>query len=245
MPWNLLLENGDALLLENGDNLLLEAAPRMPKLILFDDVQLRPAQPHEETTPLFDAKLVDDLDSPLAIDVLEAMTLQVFVEGSETSRRPAQDVLNANDVTITYGLVETTLVWLVQVTDTAMEDLTTTSTKHIALFEYAWDSEASGSLTDPIATTSGDATVTITVVGHGLTGDNNHIFLIEPVEVGGLCLNGSQKVTEIVDLDTLKIEARKVATGTATGGGSFDYLLNSKTLKYEHSMTIKRVEPVC
>jgi hypothetical protein len=245
MPWNLLLENGDALLLENGFNLLLEEAPEMPNLILFEDEEFRPSPVDEETTPFYTANLVDENGVKLVTGILESFMIRVYVSGTEFELRPNQDALNANDVSITYGSTATVLEWLVQVGDTRLSLLTATKEKHIALFEYAWDSGSRGSVVDALDTTDTDETVNINIVAHGLTGDDNHIFLIDPDVVGGLCLGGSHYITEITDADNIRIEARTAATSTVSGGGTFDYLLNSKALKKEVTFSCKRVEPLC
>jgi len=237
MTWNILLES--------GDNLLLEAAPDMPKLIVFENEEFRPTPASEETTPLYTAELVDEDGDKLETGILEAFMLRVFVASTELELRPFQSVLNENDVTITYGSAATTLEWLVQVGDTRLGDLTQTKEKHVALFEWGWDSGSNEIVTDAIDTTSGDETVNINIPSHGLTGTDNHIFLIEPDDVGGLCLGGSQRVSNIVDSDNVEIEARTAATATVSGGGTFTILLNSKILKHEVTFSVKRAEPTC
>jgi hypothetical protein len=243
MTWNILLESGDALLLENGDNLLLESAPSMPNLILFTEESFRPTPPKEETTPFYIAKLEDENGAKLETGILEAFLLRVYVEATEFELRPNQDALNANDVSIAYGAASTDLEWLVQVGDTRLESLLLAKEKHTALFEYSWDAGSTGEITDALDTTLDDETVNINIPTHGLTGTDNHIFLVEPDEVGGLCLGGSHYISEITDSDNIKIEARKVATGTASGGGTFTYYLNSKVLKHKVSFTVGRAEP--
>lgn len=246
MSFNLLLEDGNALLLELGDNLLLEASPKMPNLILFDAEDFRPSPAGEETTPFYTANLIDEDDAIVAVDIIEAMMLRVYVDNdAETILRDNQDVLNVNDVWITYGLTATVLEWLVQVGDTRLSDITETKEKHVALFEYAWDSASSESITAGIDTTESDATVNINIVAHGMTGDDNHIFIDDPDEVGGLCLGGSHFVTNIVDVDNIEIEARKVATSTASGGGTVTIWINPKILKHEVKFIVNRAEPSC
>lgn len=245
MSFNLLLETGDALLLETGDNLLLESSPDViPMLILFKSAKLNPSPPDEETTPLYTAKLVDEDGLPVEDGVLEAFLLQVFDETTETVLRATQDVLNTNDVTLTFG-TETEFQWAVQVGDTRLVDLTKKTGKHVGLFEYAWASDYTGTATDPFGTTSGSDVVTVNLPSHGLTGEDNHLFFVDAEDVGGVCFNGSQVVTSIVDADNLTITARTEATATASGGGALSYLVNSKVLKHVARFTVNRREPIC
>lgn len=244
MAWNLLLEDGFELLLEDGFNLLLEEGPDVvPNLILFKSAKLNPAQPDEETTPLYTAKLVDEDGLPVEDGVLEAMLLEVFDDATETALRENEDVLQTNDVTIAFGAT-TDFQWLVQVDDTRLLDLTTTAGKITALFEYAWDTDYSGVATDPFATVEDSTEVTVTLPSHGLSGTGNHLFFIGAEDVGGVSFGGSQIVTSIVDPDTITITARSAATATASGGGSLSYLVNSKVLKHVVKYTVRRQEPV-
>jgi hypothetical protein len=245
MTFHLLLEDGGGLLLETGDNLLLEAGPDvMPKLILFKTEKLRPSPPDEETTPLYTAKLVDENGLPVEDGVLDAVLLQVFDEATEEMLRETESVLNTNDVTITFGAT-TDFEWLVQVGDTRLLDLTKTSGKTTALFEYAWDSEYTGVATDPFDTVADSTEVTVTLPSHGMTGEGNHLFFIGASDVGGVCLHGSHPVTSIVDGNTVTVTARAAATSTANGGGSISYLVNSFVLKHVVRFTVKRREPLC
>ena len=246
MSFNLLLETGDALLLETGgfDNLLLETSPDIPMLILFKTTKLNPDPPDEETTPLFTAKLVDEDGDPVQSGVLEAFLLQVFDESTETVLRAMQDVLNTNDVSIAYGTT-TDFQWNVQVGDTRLVDLTKKTGKHVALFEYAWSSEYSGTATDPFTTVSGSPTVAVNLPSHGLTGDDNHLFFVDAENVGGLCFQGSQAVASIVDGNNITITGRANATSSASGGGSLTYFANSQVLKHVVRFTVKRREPIC
>jgi hypothetical protein len=85
-------------------------------------------------------------------------------------------------------------------------------------------------LTNPFATTSGLATVTVTDSGHGaITGD--YVSFTGASTVGGLNLNFEYEIT-YVDSNTYTITAASNASSTATGGGSSviaQYQLNNGT----------------
>lgn len=92
------------------------------------------------TTPFYTATLVDQaaVAVPLADISILTLTLQV-VGGPQdgTFIRTAQNVLNANNVTVhaTSGL----LTWTIQVTDLAIADATLhvgKKERHVALFEW-------------------------------------------------------------------------------------------------------------
>jgi hypothetical protein len=87
--------------------------------------------------------------------------------------------------------------------------------------------EATGSLTDPFATTDGSAIVVVTDASNGrVVGDE--VIFDDATAVGGITIDGSYVIQEIVDQDTYTIEHTAPATSTvASGGGtvSFEYLL--------------------
>jgi hypothetical protein len=84
------------------------------------------------------------------------------------------------------------------------------------------------SLVDPLTTSSGSSEVSINDTLHSaLVGD----FINFPADVtyNGITFSGEYEVTEVTDADNYVIDAGTNATGTGTGGGSFDieYLLES------------------
>lgn len=102
----------------------------------------------EQTTPTYTATLTDDAGTPLSALNIDTLTLTLYVIQSDGSiayvnSRNAQDVLNANNVTI-YNTLQTradgttyNLLWNVQVADTTLvEDLP--FERHIALWEWSW-----------------------------------------------------------------------------------------------------------
>lgn len=72
---------------------------------------------------------------------------------------------------------------------------------------------------DPLSVTNGDATVTVTMAGHGLA-DGDLITITGAAAVGGITPNRASTAVAVVDADTFTYEFTSNASGTATGGGS-------------------------
>ena len=85
------------------------------------------------------------------------------------------------------------------------------------------------SLTNPITTTIGSATATITDAGHGALA-NDWIYFPVPVTVGGITFTGFYQVVTAAT-NTYTVLTGTVATSSVTGGGTLtiDYLLASST----------------
>jgi len=212
----------------------------------FTEETKHPPRPFEKTTVMYQAKLVDEDYAQIPLSEIEALTLQVFDSLSETVLRESQDVLNANDVTITEDSQNTILTWIAQVEDTKLTSIANVSETHVALWQSAWDSTATGTLTDPFDMTLDSSTVRVTLASHGMSATtDHHVFFNDSVEVGGLLIVGAYAVTEIVDANTVDIDARCPASATATGGGTVNYWLNPKTAKHTVKITVKRIEPTC
>jgi hypothetical protein len=212
----------------------------------FSEEEKVPDRPFEKTTVLYSAKIVDEDFVQIPLTEIEAMTLQVFDSLSGTILRETQDVLNANDVAITEDSNNTILTWIAQVEDTKLTSIANVSETHIALFQTAWDSGSTGSLSGPFAMTDTSSTVRVTLASHGLSSTaDHHVFFNDSVKVGGLLIAGAYAITSIVDANTFDIDARCPATSTASGGGTVNYWLNPKTAKHTVKLTVKRIEPTC
>jgi hypothetical protein len=72
---------------------------------------------------------------------------------------------------------------------------------------------------DPISTTDGSTSVTITHVDHG-ENVGDYITIAGATDVGGLTISGEYTVTTVIDADHFTITANAPATSTATGGGA-------------------------
>lgn len=82
--------------------------------------------------------------------------------------------------------------------------------------------EASGNLANPFATTLDSPDVVVSHVLHGV--DPGQVVRFSgATAVGGLTLNGTFEVKDLIDLDNYVITAASNATSTATGGGSVNY----------------------
>jgi hypothetical protein len=74
-------------------------------------------------------------------------------------------------------------------------------------------------LTNPFATTNGDATVTITHTAHGARALDT-IVISGASAVAGLSLDGEHEIATVVDANSYTIEAGSNANATTTGGGT-------------------------
>lgn len=75
------------------------------------------------------------------------------------------------------------------------------------------------SLTDVIATTSGESEVSIYDVNHGFTVGEYLYVDSQASAVDGITLSGEYVVTEVTDLDNFVIDSGTAATGSTSGGG--------------------------
>lgn len=97
---------------------------------------------NEKSTGRYTATIVgNDGVTPLPGPTLSTLVLTLYVikaDGTDTLIRTVQNVLNANNVTVTAGGLVT---WLIQVADTTLvEDIA--FERHIALFEWTWPTGA-------------------------------------------------------------------------------------------------------
>lgn len=72
---------------------------------------------------------------------------------------------------------------------------------------------------NPFTTTSGSATVLVTIAAHGATEDDFVVFS-GATAVGGLLIDGDYQITTILGLNTFNITAASAATSSAVGGGA-------------------------
>jgi len=97
---------------------------------------------NEKSTGLYTGTLVgNDGVTPLPGPTLSTLLLSLYVikqDGTDHMIRTAQNVLNANNVTVSAGGL---VSWSIQVADTTLvEDIP--FERHIALFEWTWPSGA-------------------------------------------------------------------------------------------------------
>lgn len=247
MPSFLLLESGDRLLLESGGGLLLQDSARFPLALIVDEFETVPETIKERTTPRATIQIVDELGVPVEFGFLDVALIAVRDSKTQTVVRSLENMLDAdNDFdTDTVG----TILWQMQVQDTTLLSRTATTEKRIVEMAFGWDSSDAGTLTDALTTTLGSRTITIDLPSHGLTGDEHHqIWLWAEDAVGGLTIFGNYDITpaNVVDSDTLRIQANCPATANeSSGGGTFRYWLNAKSEAAEVQYTINRVGAVC
>lgn len=92
----------------------------------------------EQTTPRYTAQILDDTGVALPAASLSTLTLSLYTldsTGTAVYIRNAQNVLNANNVTVdTNG----NIVWSVQVADTTLANTALDFERHIALWTWTW-----------------------------------------------------------------------------------------------------------
>lgn len=93
---------------------------------------------NEATSGQYTATIRDETAAVLPLSLITAATLTLYAPTSPVTvinSRSAQDVLNANGVTIDEdGL----LTWMITPADTAISDATLDTERHVALFHFTW-----------------------------------------------------------------------------------------------------------
>jgi hypothetical protein len=97
---------------------------------------------NEKQTVLYSFTVKDELGAPIDGGSLSSLTLTLrsIPSGTVVNNRSAQNVLNANDVTVdAFGLV----TWAVTIADVTILDDTLDVETHRALFNFMWMSGGS------------------------------------------------------------------------------------------------------
>lgn len=91
----------------------------------------------EATTPVYTATIKDELGVVIPAASLSTLTLTYYEKRANTiiNSRDGQNILNANNVTVSSGGV---LTWTLQPADTAILDVQNVYEEHIALFAWTW-----------------------------------------------------------------------------------------------------------
>ena len=94
---------------------------------------------NEKITARYTADVQDHVGNAIAGSSLTTLTLTVYDKstGDVINSRDAQDVLNTNGVTVDGS---GNLIWVIDPDDNAIVTSTSKVEKHIALFEWTWDS---------------------------------------------------------------------------------------------------------
>ena len=100
----------------------------------------------EKTTPVYSFNLTEKsaTGTVTAITLAQTatLTLTLYADASSDSSesiinsRSAQDVMNANNVTLSSSGA---VAWVLQPSDTAIQDTTKTKEKRVALFQWSYD----------------------------------------------------------------------------------------------------------
>jgi hypothetical protein len=98
----------------------------------------------EATTGLLTFTLVDCDGAGVPVSMLTTLTLTYYdvISGTIVNARNAQNVLNANDVSVTTAgsPAVTTIEWQIQPADTVMVDPELALEYRVAQFRWTWDS---------------------------------------------------------------------------------------------------------
>lgn len=96
---------------------------------------------NEKTTGRYTATIVDGDGNAITLAVLTTLTLTLFDENSKViiNSRDGQNILNANNVTVSAGCV---LVWTIQALDNPILDDSLDTELHIALFQWTYNGGA-------------------------------------------------------------------------------------------------------
>lgn len=92
----------------------------------------------------------------------------------------------------------------------------TTTEYQIAAASNASSSVTAGGVVPSFATTSGSATVTVTLTAHGLSVDDQYTFLVSTT-VGGITIFGTYPVLSVPTANSFTISATQVATSSTSG----------------------------
>lgn len=171
----------------------------------------------EETDNEITATIKDEHGHDLDSSDFDFVLLTLYDNASQTLLRPSE-VVSGSLLTIDEG----DLLWrlLPRDTDIINDALRPPNPeKHTALIEFAHGTERTDDLTDPFATSSASNVITVTHPSHDLQA-RDHVWFVAESTVGGLTLTGLFLVTNVIDADSYQVVAHRVATGTATGGGS-------------------------
>jgi hypothetical protein len=98
----------------------------------------------ESTTGLLTFTLVDSAGEGVPVSMLTTLTLTYYdvISGTIVNTREVQNVLNANDVSVTTAgsPAVTTVEWQIQAADTSMVNPDLTLEYRVAQFRWTWDS---------------------------------------------------------------------------------------------------------
>lgn len=203
----------------------------------------------EQSTAYLSGDLIDNNGSAVGSSTVEVLQISITAGGQIVNSRLHQDVLGTEASPINGGWLDSSGDFELRLkpADTVIVgdvDNGTEEAHEIAALFY-WDSIASGTLTNPFATTSGSKLVTVSHAGHGLaTGDD--IVFNGGTAVGGLNCNGLRVITRI-DANSYSFlieELQAVAASTASGGGSVEWFANGISARDIASFFVRSIDKV-
>lgn len=223
----------------------------MANVIIVENFSIYPPNPGAQSTPLGRGFLVDENSEKVVSSEVDACLCHVWDKESGTVLRELQDILGSSDLTLTDDTDSTLFEWFGQAEDTSMVDRTNETEVRRVEFHFLYGTAAaSGTAATPFTTVVGDRTVSVNIVGHGMTAGSNHnIFFADAFEIGGLVLNGEYNVQgdDIIDANNFTFEAKCEATASAgpAGGSAVRWWTNAKSTIHYHEFAVTRIGPAC
>lgn len=172
----------------------------------------------EETSNQIKATIKDEHGHVLDQSAFTFVLLTLYEKDSKTLLTPTA-VVSGGQLTIDAGA----LSWDLLPRDTNLidDDIEpgTGMETHTALLEFCHGAELVEDLVDPFATTADSYLITVEHPAHDLIA-GDHVWYTSEDDVGGLTLTGLFLVQSVIDVDSYRVLAHRVATSTATGGGN-------------------------
>lgn len=105
---------------------------------MYAEISIQPTPVFDGATPVYEFTLVNERDEPIELGQLLTLTLTLYDYPSLTLRnsRRAQNVLNANNVTVSLTGVVT---WAMQAADTTRVSAATLCATHEACFDFTYN----------------------------------------------------------------------------------------------------------
>lgn len=171
----------------------------------------------EKTTVRITTTFIDEDSEPVDLGALDVCRGSIHNQDNQVQR--SSDTLIGNpDVELPD---DGKFVWYLTPFDTELPAATEFggNETRTAYIRIAWGSDSSDVLTGPLATTNNSREVVITHPSHGLA-VRDAVFLEAASDVGGLDFDSCWIVSEVVNANSYKIQHHRLATSTASGGGS-------------------------
>lgn len=200
---------------------------------------------NEKTSGPVSGQIVDQDGAGIDGALLETLFVSVYSSDDPTLFvRKSDDLLSDPRFSIDGSGV---FAWDFRPHDTRILDPETVlgqDEKKIVYLEFSWNAPNTYTLTNPFELTTGSASVIVNHVSHGLEQDDHAAFRNTENTPGGLDLEGTYIVDEIIDADSYRITHKTAATTTdAAAGGTVEAFYNGEHDSAEFIVSVKHVDP--